>query len=460
MSDEVWRLLTLFDYNTRVVFFGTTILGITAGVVGALMQFRKQSLAGDIVSHAALPGIALAYLIGEALEPGSGRSLWRLLLGATISGIAGLALASFVSRYSRIKDDAALALVLGLFFGAGVVLLSAIQVIPGGNAAGLGDLIFGTAASMSVADVWVVGGLGLIILLIVLAVLKELVVVAFDVEFSRAQGFPVGQLDLLLSLLVTLTTVAGLQSVGLLLVVALLIIPAAAARFWTNNVSQLLILAVCIGGCSCGLGVLISALLPKLATGAVIVLTGTVMFGVSLLCGTQRGLWPEWQAQRRLKQRIGEDDLLRACFEAVETKEGLQQTWQDITQAQLPVDQIGQFRRWTLAELNQRIASARRKGLLRYDSEGNLRFTKTGASSARQAVRNHRLWEWFLIEHADIAPELVDRTADRIEHVIDPTMIDELSHLLQRHGRSIVLPESPHPLQEKLPPDPSHEVKV
>lgn len=286
----LWRALALADYNSRVVFAGTVLLGAAAGLVGAFMLFRKRSLAGDVISHATLPGVAFGWLLLELMSPGSGKQTWALLLCGGVSGLCGVAGLHLLQYTRRLREDAGLGIVLSLFFGLGVVLLTVVSRIPTGSSAGLESFVYGKAASITLGDVWLISGVSLIVLLGCLLLWKEFTLLCFDPDFAQVQGWPVGWLDGLLLLLVTLITVVGIQSAGVLLVTALLITPAAAARFWTDRLAGQVWLSAAFGGLSAGVGVLISASGPRLAAGAVIVLTGVGVFLFSLLCGSRRGL--------------------------------------------------------------------------------------------------------------------------------------------------------------------------
>jgi manganese/zinc/iron transport system permease protein len=280
----------LFDYNTRIVLLGTLLLGATAGLVGTFLVLRRRALVGDVVGHVTLPGIAIAFLTTEALAPGEGKNTAVLLFGAAATGLLGAATIASLSRVRRVGADAAQAVVLGLFFGIGAALFRAVQQVPAGDAAGLNGYLYGKAASLLASDVWLFAVAAAIVLAIVLALHKEFVVVSFDPEFAATAGLPVKRLDLLLTALAVAVTVLGLQSVGLVLVVATLTIPPAAARFWTDRAGVMTALAAGIGATAAVAGVILSALVPKLAAGATIVLAGGVLFAISLVFGPKGGL--------------------------------------------------------------------------------------------------------------------------------------------------------------------------
>jgi manganese/zinc/iron transport system permease protein len=398
-----------------------------------------------VVSHASLPGIAIAFLVLESIEPGRGKSLPVLLLGALVSGLCGMLLVKLILRWTRLKEDAALAIVLSVFFGGGVVLLTVIQDLPGGNAAGLNQFIFGKTASMVANDVWLTAAVAAATLLMIVSMFKELTLLSFDERFAAACGWPVFSLDLVLMALVTIVTVIGLQSVGLLLVVALLIIPAAAARFWTDRLRAMTAISGTLGGLSAASGVVLSALFPRLAAGAIIVLSGTVLFILSLLFGTRRGLVVRAIAHRRLRVEVGRQHLLRAMFECAEIEtQPIADSVPALTQRSISFRGLQSVRSWPPNRLRSLLSVADREGLVTRTSPDTFRLTPAGAEAACRVVRNHRLWELFLIEHADIDPTHVDRDADDIEHWLGPDVVQELERLVAKRYPALAIPPSPH----------------
>lgn len=443
--NQFTRVVLLQDYNTRVVLAGTVLLGICSGVIGTFLLLRGRAMAGDVISHSALPGLAIAFLVGEAVDPGAGRVSSTLLIGAVCSSLVGMACANLIRRYTRLKEETILAIVLSLFFGVGAALLSIVQQIPSAQLAGLQNYIFGKAASLIYNDVLLIGVSAGVVVLLALAFFKEFVLLCFDEEYAATQGWPTRRLDLLLMGLVVGVTVIGLQSAGLLLVVALMITPAAAARFWTDRIGPLTMASAFVGGASCYFGVMISALIPRMATGAVIVLMGSLFFTASLLFGVRRGLfWKSWNALQ-LRRRVERTDLLRACYEAAESLAGTGgETRYPLTDVVFNVPQLAGHRDWNNRRWQRMLKKAAGQELVAPVGDGGYRLTSAAVAESRRIVRNHRLWEMYLIHYADVTPSHVDRGADWIEHVLAPDVVDELIRLL---GEERTVPDSPHPLQ-------------
>jgi manganese/zinc/iron transport system permease protein len=285
----------LLPYNTLVVLAGAALLGLAAGTVGCFALLRGRAPVADAVGHAALPGVALG-AIAAALLGLEARALPPLLAGAAATGVLGVLAIQALARCGRVREDAAIAVVLSAFYATGVALLSLIQVMPEAAQAGLSRFILGQAAAMRAADAWLAGLVALGVVASCLALYHPLRAVCFDPGFARAQGLPVGLVDLALLALIVLVCVAGLQAVGLVLVVAMLVLPAAAARLWAGRLAAVLPLSAA-GGAVAGLaGAAASALWPELPTGAAVVLAGALLLGLSMLVGPES---PAAQARRR-----------------------------------------------------------------------------------------------------------------------------------------------------------------
>jgi manganese/zinc/iron transport system permease protein len=444
------RVLLVEDYNTRVVLLGTTFLGLAAGAVGNFTLLRKRALMGDALSHATLPGVALAFVF-MTLAGGDGKSLPLLLAGAAASGMLGLGAILLIRGATRLKEDAALGIVLSVFFGAGVAVLGVAQQMKTGHAAGLEGFIYGKAASMGALDAQLIGAAGLIAAVVCLLLFKELRLLCFDEAFAGSRGYPVFVLDALLMILVILVTLIGLQAVGLILMVALLVIPAAAARFWTERMSAMAVISAGIGAASALVGAAMSALFPRLPSGAMIVLVATGAFLASLLLGTARGLVVRAVRGRRLKLKIHRDHLLRALYEVLEARNVNEAVAADDQQAPVTMAQLASARSWSPRQLQALVRFAEARGLVRLDSAGQVRLTPRGFREAERVTYDHRLWELFLTHYADIAPSQVDRGADAIEHVLDADMVAELEALLPEHQRARRIPPSLHPTQAARP---------
>lgn len=309
-----------FDYTLRTVALGSAILGIASGALGSFAVLRKQSLLGDAISHAALPGIVLAFLLTRSREP------IVLITGAMIAGwIATLAMLN-ITRTTRIKDDSALGLVLSVFFGFGLMLLTFTQRLPDATQAGLDKFLFGQAATLIEKDVVTMGIISAIALTLLAIFWKEFKLTTFDPEFAASLGFPVRWLDVILTTLLVVAIVVGLQTVGVVLMSAMVVAPAAAARQWTDKLSRMVIIGGFFGAVSGVSGTLISSSGERLPTGPLIVLCMTILVIISFLLAPNRGLVWNWirsqQNRRTLRARAVLADLNTLAMQHPDEKHG------------------------------------------------------------------------------------------------------------------------------------------
>lgn len=294
-------MITLLNnYTFIVVAIGSTLLGLACGVIGTFSVLKKESLIGDAVAHASLPGICLAYIItGE-------KSLHVLLIGALISGILSILIIKYLSTYKIFKFDNILSLVLATCFGFGIVLITYIQTLSGANKAGLNNFIFGQAAAILKSDLYIIICVSILIILVVIVYWHKFKVVIFDETFANVifGKKKTNYYNKILSFLLIVAIIVGLEMVGVILISTLLIVPAISARQWTNNLLTLVILSGFFGGI-CGLfGTAISSSELNLPTGPVIVLLLSIVFIVSILFSPKRGMLKSYLYKRKRKKEI------------------------------------------------------------------------------------------------------------------------------------------------------------
>jgi len=283
----------IFDYTLRNVALGSALLGVVSGVLGCFAVLRRQGLLGDALAHAALPGIGLAFLLTGLKAP------IVLMTGAALAGWLGALLLLYIVRRTPLGEDAALGIILSVFFGFGIVLLTFIQRTGDANQAGLDKYLFGQAATLVWENVLTMGVLGALALAVVGVLYKEFKLITFDPGFAASLGFGTRWLSVLLTSLIVVAIVIGLQTVGVVLMAAMLVGPAAAARQWTNRLSRMMALAAVFGAAAGVSGALISISESRIPTGPMIILSLTVIVLFSLVFGSARGLAWEWLAQRR-----------------------------------------------------------------------------------------------------------------------------------------------------------------
>lgn len=296
MWESLYNLFT--DYTFQTVAIGTGFLGLFSGVIGTLATLKQESLLGDVLSHSALPGIGVAFLLLNE------KNLIVMLLGAAIAGGIATLFISWLKEKSIIKGDGAMSVVLSSFFGLGLVVMTYIQRQPNGNQAGLENFIYGQASSMLLKDVYVSVGLGSILLVLLLLFWKEIKLYIFDPTFAYTLGFSGKFLNGLISFMIVVTIVIGLESVGVVLMSTLLIAPAIAARQWSNRIHIVAIIAGGIGFLSGIVGTFISSVGTKIPTGPTVVLTASMCVLMSILFAPKRGLIALYFRNKKARQRL------------------------------------------------------------------------------------------------------------------------------------------------------------
>ena len=297
------------DYTLRTVALGAAVIGVVSGVLGSFAVLRRQSLLGDAISHAALPGIVVAYLLTGSKAP------LVLVFGAAAAGWLGTLVVMSIVRTSRIKSDSALGIVLSVFFGVGLVLLTFLQRRPDANQAGLDKFLFGQAAALVQSDVITMAVLGGVALVIVGLLYKEFKLLAFDPAFGASLGFQMRVLDVALTTLLVVAIVLGLQTVGVVLMSAMVVAPAAGARQWTDRLGVMVLLAATFGAASGVGGALISSSVARMPTGPTIVLCASAIVLVSLLFAPNRGIiWNQVRGARS-RRRLRAEAVLVDLFE-------------------------------------------------------------------------------------------------------------------------------------------------
>ncbi|NHM18617.1 metal ABC transporter permease [Tritonibacter mobilis] len=384
-------LFLQLGYNATLVAIGAALLGAASGITGTFLFLRKRALVSDAVSHATLPGVCVAFLVLVALG-GDGRNLAGLLIGSAVSAGIGLWCMNWLTRNTRLAEDAAIGAVLSVFFGFGVVLLTVIQTLGVGRQAGLEGFLLGSTAGMLYSDALVIAAGGAAVLFLILLTRRPMTMVAFDPEYAAARGLPVDKVDMLMMGLVMAVTVVGLKVVGLILIVALLIIPPVTARFWTERADQVVILAGVLGAVAAYLGAAISASAPNLPTGPIIVLMSFALFALSLLVAPNRGVLAAVLRHQKFQRRV-------------HIRQGLLALAQDQT---------------IYEPLTLRLLSKR--GLVRADGVA----TKAGRARAAKALRDEHRWDILRRDQAQEAAAALYDGLREIETVLTPDQIAEI----------------------------------
>ncbi|HNT87643.1 MAG TPA: iron chelate uptake ABC transporter family permease subunit [Candidatus Hydrogenedentes bacterium] len=411
------RFFTFSSVNVAYVAIGCVLLGAAAGMVGCFAFLRKRSLLGDALAHAALPGICVAFLLTGSKDP------VVILLGAVASCWIGALTVDWITRCTRCKEDSALGIVLSVFFGVGILVLTHIQHSGNAAQAGLDRFLFGQAAGLVARDVKILAGTAVLLCCVVALLYKEFKVILFDPDFARAAGLPVRRLEIALATVIVLAVGIGLQAVGVVLMAAMLVTPAAAARYWTDRLSAMLALAAVLGGVSGALGAWASYVAARMPTGPWMVVCVTGLFFASFLLAPGRGLAARLLRLRRFRRKTAVENLLRTLYQFGEAG----QDWN--TPRSLP--ELLERRGASTRELRRTLARLGRAGLVSEAAPGMFTLTADGAARGARVTRVHRLWEVYLTRKLEIAPDRVHDDAEEIEHVLTPELERRLAETLE-----------------------------
>lgn len=448
----------MITYNTLVVLIGVGLLGAGAGLVGSFAVLRRRALLGDALAHAALPGLCIGFLIaGE-------RNLGAMLAGALGTGILGLMVVSALRQRTRVRMDAAIGIVLSVFFGAGIVLSRLIQnsTTVTGSKAGLDSYILGKTAGMVASDVFLIAGAAAISVGLVALLFKEFLLVSFDTDFARVQGWPARRIDLVLTGLIAVVVVIGLPAVGVVMMAALIIIPGVTARFWTDRLSRVVVLAAATGLCMGLIGTAISATYAKMPAGPIITLVGTAAFIASALLAPRRGLIARGLIRRRDRWQSESTEILRFLYECHESgglrefsreyesssSEGANERPPSPTRSEgvvcalaarrarrmLVLDRM-RHKSWSGRRVRQLLAATIRNGEVRLDPSHNYALTSLGRAKAIDAVRRNRLWRLMVTEYPDLVSLANPLSSEPVEKFLPPDVIADLKVKLQSAGQ-------------------------
>lgn len=405
---EFYYFFSFQDPNIAMVVMGISLLSISAAMVGTFTFLDKKALVGDAISHAVLPGVCLAFMFAGNKNP------YWIVLGAFATGAISTYCISWLSASTKLKEDTVIAAVLSVFFGVGILLLTQLQQTGNAALSGLDHFLFGNAISIIREDLLVYGILAFSVIICLLVFYKEFKLIIFNPGFAQSVGLPVKRLKFIFNTLLVMAVVTGIQAIGVVLMAALLITPAAAARFWTNKLHIMLLLAVVFALISGVTGAFISFAIPQMPTGPWVVMVISFIAFFSFFFAKKKGMVSRWFSQRSYQKKIHNDHILKTLFQTWERKHT------GLTQGEL----INQFQGRASTTKNY-INSLTKKGLLTQDND-IVRLTAAGFTEAKRIVRLHRLWELYLSKYLNLAPDHVHEMAEKMEHIITPELEAQL----------------------------------
>ncbi len=430
------RFFSFSDHSVQVVILGVIFMGLGCGLMGGFVVTRRLSLFGDTLSHAVLPGVAVGFLWSQS------KNSLSIIVGAMVAGFLGVFLISLIKKSTKIKLDSALGLVLSGFYAVGICLLTRIQKMELGNQSGIDRYLFGQITGLSTTDVGSMVISSALIVLISCLFYKEILVTGFDPGYARSLGLPVDFLQYLIWMLLAFSIITSLQIVGVILVSALLIIPAATASIITQKMKALLVWSAFLGITAGIIGSYLSFLGSRLPTGPLIVLTSTFFFFLTLFLHHENGLLLKWLRFRGKKKKIALENTLKAIYQELEKNHFSEDT--------VLLGNLAKRRRISVPEVYQEVVSLVKKeyafiNLIKSKTlpgENIISLSPNGWSEACRIVRNHRLWELYLTNEVQYSPDHVHDDAEKIEHVLGDETVRKIERILSNptrdpHGKLI-----------------------
>jgi len=395
------------------IIFGSILISISSSMVGTFALLQRKSLVGDAIAHATLPGVCLGFVLAGEKNP------FVLIIGALFTGWLSLLFIDFVESKTKVKKDAILGITLSTFFALGIMILTYLQHIPNiGNISGLSDYIFGNIVSVNRTDLMAFSAISLLSLIGILVLYKELVIYSFDESFATSVGLKTNVIRFVLSFLTILTIISNMQAIGMILTASMLITPAAAARFWTNKLSSIFVLAIAFSIVSSLFGVWISYHF-SIPTGPLIVVFVSTIALLSFLFAPKKGIFSKRWSLMLVRRKIADENLLKLMFKLTEKGDAVTQ------KRSLSELSTGLKTKKTLASLSR----LKSNGFVNNIND-LWQLTKEGAEKGRRITKLHRLWELYLTTHMQIAPDHVHDDAETIEHIITPELEKELEKTL------------------------------
>ena len=413
--EQIVEFFSFRDVNVRYVALGTVLLGASSALVGCFTFLRKKALVGDTIAHSILPGICLSFIIFKTKDP------LMLLLGAIVSGWLSVYIVDYISANSKLKPDTAIGLTLSVFFGVGVLLLTHIQHSGNAAQAGLDKFLFGKAASLVQNDVITFGIVSVLLIVTIVVFFKQFSLISFDVHFAKTIGLPVRTFEIILSIITVLAVAIGIQTVGVVLMAAMLITPAAAARFWTDKLKVMIVIAAFIGGISGIFGAFISFTAPSMPTGPWIVVVLSIIAIGSMLVAPKNGAISKIRKQKKNQRKILEDNIVKLLYKLGEKENDFFKNRSITT--------LKNYREIPENKFLKGLNILKNKNLVAHVNDLWV-LTDEGKKAGMRIVRIHRLWELYLTTYLRIAPDHVHEDAETIEHIITPEMELKLEHLL------------------------------
>ena len=428
--DQIKRFFSFSDRGLQLSLMAALLFGAICGLTGSFIVVRRMALFGDAISHAVLPGVAIGFMWGMEKDP------LAILIGATLAGLLGSVLVQAIVRTSRIKQDAALGIVLASFFALGLCLIRMVQNNEGASRiTGLKTYLFGDVAVIDRADLITMAVIVILTFVLFYYLYRPLLVISFDRQFAYSIGISVRLLDAVFQMFLAVAIVVSLQAVGVVLVSAMLIIPAATAYLLVDRMNKMIVFAMILGVMSATLGVFFSFLGSNLPTGPFMVISSSLLFLMAYLFSPKNGRITKWLRYMKLKSKVRNENTLKLIYHYLEKNS------EALTGIQIEISELVKLKKVSTKSMLSDLNKLQKSGSVNIENK-TVSLTEMGMDLAVSVVRNHRLWELYLTNEADYAADHVHDDAEKVEHLLSEEKVRELELFLDYptvdpHGKPI-----------------------
>jgi len=394
-----------YEFIQRALIASVTI-GISCGLIGTYIMLRRMSLIGDALAHAVLPGVVVSFMV-------AGKSEVALFIGAVVSGILTVLLIGFVNRNSKIKEDTSIGIIFTGAFALGILLVSQLKQVH----IDLSSYLFGDVLGVSTGDITLSMIIMVVIIFCIVLFYKQLLLTSFDPTMAMTIGISTTLVHYMLMTLLSMSIVAGLQSVGVILIIAMLITPPATAYLLSNNLKKILLLSAMFGTISAITGLYLSYHF-NFASGASIVLVAVALFMLAFLFSPKEGVVTKLIRRRSASKMVLIEDVIKLSYR-----------FKDEPGKTELVDKIANELGISNGRVEATIKTLIGKALM-LRTNGTYNLTDEGVKYALRLVRTHRLWETYITNKNVVDIEHIHPEAEKVEHVLTEDMVDELDEEL------------------------------
>lgn len=406
-----------YEFIQRALI-ASLIIGASCGLIGTYIMLRRMSLLGDALAHAVLPGVVISFLI-------AGKGQIALFIGAVLSGIVTVLLIGFINRNSKIKEDTSIGVVFTGAFALGILIVSQLKQVH----IDLSSYLFGDVLGVSTDDIILSAIVFVVILASVILFYKQLLITSFDPTMALTIGISTSVVHYLLMSLLSMTIVSSLQSVGVILVVAMLITPSATAFLLTDKLKNLLILSSCFGVLSSVIGLYLSYHF-NYSSGASMVLVGVVIFMLALIFSPSQGILSKYIKRLRTSRLNLTEDTLKYLYKN-------QTAFDKHSVASMIESEFGISKGKAMNAINNVLKSE-----FAEIKDGKLYLTEEGEIKALKIIKSHRLWETYITKENITEEKDIHIDAEKYEHILTDDLVDDLDEELgypekDPHGSAI-----------------------